>query len=213
MLELETRLRVAQGFGKNETEASLEAFEKRRAQGQSKPPALVSDGWGGVREALIEVYGEVPPYKGRGRPPTKKQGSSNWQYLQLVNRRDAKGRLLAITPKAIFGAEQTLLDRFGAHTAYIERTHLTMRNDNRRLCRKTLAFSKSLPLHRAAAIWDDVTYNLCKPLKSLRLDRNPQAKRFEKRFQHRTPAMAAGLTNAIWSIERLLRTVPIPNNS
>ena len=155
----------------------------------------------------------MPPYRGRGRPPTRKQGSSKWQYLQLVKQRDARGRLVAITPKAIFGEEQSLLELFGCHTAYIERTHLTMRNDNRRLCRKTLAFSKSLPLHRAAAIWDDVTYNLCKPLRSLRLDCNPQAKRFERRYQPRTPAMAAGLTSAIWSIERILRTLPVPNNS
>ena len=124
-------------MGKTETEASLEAFRKLRAQGQRQPPALVSDGWGGIREALIEVYGEVPPYQGRGRPPIKKQGSSTWQYLQLIKQRDAKGRLLAIIPKAIFGEEQSLLDLFGAHTAYIERSHLTMRSDNRRLCRKT----------------------------------------------------------------------------
>ena len=200
-------------MGKTETEASLEAFRKLRAQGQRQPPALVSDGWGGIREALIEVYGEVPPYQGRGRPPIKKQGSSTWQYLQLIKQRDAKGRLLAIVPKAIFGKEKSLLDLFGAHTAYIERSHLTMRNDNRRLCRKTLCFSKSLHLHKAAATWDDATYNLCKPLKSLRLDLNPQAKRFEKRYQRRTPATAAGLTDAVWSTERLLRTVPIPNNS
>lgn len=141
-------------MGKNETEASLEAFEKLRAQGQHQPPALVSDGWGGIREALIEAYGEVPPYKGRGRPATKKQGSDTWQYLQLVKQRDPKGRLLAITPKVIFGEEQSLLDLFGAHTAYIERSHLTMRTDNRRLCRKTLCFSKSLHLHKAAALWD-----------------------------------------------------------
>lgn len=200
-------------MGKNETEASLEAFRTLRAQGQRQPPALVSDGWGGIREALVEVYGELPPYKGRGRPPTKKQGSDTWQYLQLVKQRDAKGCLLAIKPKAIFGEEKNLLDLFGAHTAYIERSHLTMRNDNRRLCRKTLCFSKSLRLHRAAALWDDATYNLCKPLKSLRLDFNPHAERFERRYQHRTPATAAGLTDATWSVERLLRTVPIPDNS
>ena len=200
-------------MGKNETEASVEAFRKLKAQGQRQPPALVSDGWGGIREALIEVYGAPPPYKGRGRPPTKKQGSDTWQYLQLVKQRDPKGRLLAIVPKAIFGEEKSLLDLFGAHTAYIERSHLTMRTDNRRLGRKTLCFSKSLHLHKAAALWDDATYNLCKPLKSLRLDLNPYAQRFERRYQHRTPATAAGLTDATWSVERLLRTVPIPSNS
>ena len=200
-------------MGKSETEASLEVFKKLKAQGQNQPPALVSDGWGGIREALLEVYGSVPPYRGRGRRPTKKRGATTWQYLQLIKQRDAKGRLLGIKPKAVFGDEQRLIERFGKQTAYIERTHLTMRSDNRRLCRKTLCFSKSLRRHKAAAIWDDVTYNLSKPLKSLRLDLNPHVKRFEKRYQHRTPAMAAGLTNAIWPIERLLRTVPIPNNS
>ena len=155
----------------------------------------------------------MPPYQGRGRPPTKKQGASSWQYLQLVKQRDVKGRLLAIKPQAVFGEEQSLLDLFGVHTAYIERSHLTMRSDNRRLCRKTLCFSKSLRLHKAAAIWDDVTYNLCKPLKSLRLDLKPHAQRFEKRYQHRTPAAAAGVTDATWSVERLLRTVAIPDNS
>ena len=155
----------------------------------------------------------MPPYKGRGRPPTKKRGSDTWQYLQLVKQRDPKGRLLAITPKAVFGKKQSLLELLGCHTAYIERSHLTMRTNNRRLCRKTLCFSKSLHLHKAAAVWDDVTYNLCKPLKSLRLDCNPHAQRFERRYQHRTPAMAAGLTDAVWSTERLLRTVPIHNNS
>ena len=162
---------------------------------------------------MLEVYGELPPYKGRGRRPSKKQGSSSWQYLQVIKQRDTKGRLLEIQPKAIFGDQQNLLELFGCHTAYIERTHLTMRNDNRRLCRKALTFSKSLRLHKAAAIWDDVTYNLTQPLKSLRLDLNPHAKRFSRRYQPRTPAMAAGLTDAVWSIERLLRSVPIPNNS
>jgi IS1 family transposase len=34
----------------------------------------------------------------------------------------------------------------GGHTAYVERTHLTSRQMNRRLARKTLSFSKELEL-------------------------------------------------------------------
>jgi hypothetical protein len=30
----------------------------------------LSDGWGGHREALVQVYWQVPEYGGRGRPPT-----------------------------------------------------------------------------------------------------------------------------------------------
>lgn len=120
---------------------------------------------------------------------------------------------LVIKPKAIFGQKDTLLEIFGKHTAYIERTHLTMRTHNARLARKSITFSKKLAFHKAAIIWDDVTYNFCKALKSLRIDVNPDAKRFESRYKHQSPAMATNLTNHLWSYEELLRYVPIPTNS
>ena len=200
-------------MAKDETEASKEAFAKLKDQGQSKPPALVSDGWGGIREALIDVYGVVPEYKGHGRPPTLKRGSDTWQYLQIVKQRDEKGKFLGTKPKAIFGSKDVLLELFGQHTAYIERTHLTMRTNNARLARKSITFSKKLIFHKAGIIWDDVTYNLCKAHKSLRIDTNPNAKRFEPRYKHQTPAMAAKLTDHIWTYEELLRSLPIPTNS
>ena len=184
-----------------------------KKQGQKSAPALVSDGWGGIREALVEVYGQVPAYQGRGRPPRKKQALPEWQYLQIVKQRNSKGRLTGVKPKAIFGEEEDLLELFGAHTAYIERSHLTMRQDNARLRRKTLSFSKDTRCHEAAALFDDAIYNLVKPLKSLRLDVNPKAHKFEQRYQHRTPAMAAGLTHHIWELVELFRTVVVPNNS
>ena len=47
------------------------------------------------------------------------------------------------TKKAIFGEEEILLELFEEHTAYVERTHLTMRQMNSRLIRG-LASQKSL---------------------------------------------------------------------
>ena len=44
-----------------------------------QPPGLVSDGWRGHGEALVEVYEQVPPYQGRGRPPTKKRPQPDWE--------------------------------------------------------------------------------------------------------------------------------------
>ena len=161
----------------------------------------------------IDVYGVVPEYKGRGRYPTLKRGSDTWQYLQIVKQRDDKGKLLGIKPKAIFGSIDVLLDIFGCHTAYIERVHITMRNDNARLGRKSINFSKVLGFHKAAIIWDDVIYNWTKSHQSLQIDVNPNAKRFQKRYEHRSPAMAANLTDHIWSVEELLRSPPILTNS
>lgn len=204
---------MSHGIGKDETEASQQAFEQLKQQGQTEPPALVSDGWGGIREALVETFGTVPPYKGRGRPPTQKQASDNWLYLQIVKQRDEKGKFLGIKPKAIFGPMDVLVDIFGIQTAYIERAHLTMRNDCARLGRKSINFSKVPKFHKAAIIWDDVTYNLTKAHKSLRVEINPSAKRFQQRYKPQSPAMKAGLTEHIWSIGKLLRSVPILTNS
>ena len=46
--------------------------------------------------------------------------------------------------KVIFGDEESVLGIFEEHTAYVERTHLTMRQTNSRLVRKELGFSKEL---------------------------------------------------------------------
>jgi len=61
MLDIDSRLRVARGIAKDETQASIEVFEtlKRRGHPQGPPPTI-SDGWGGIDDAMIEVYGLVP---------------------------------------------------------------------------------------------------------------------------------------------------------
>ena len=85
MIDMDTRLRVARGIAKTETEASQEVFETLKRRGHPDvPPATVSDGWGGIDDAMVEVYGVVPEYQGTGRPPTRKQPQPGWQYLQVV---------------------------------------------------------------------------------------------------------------------------------
>lgn len=211
MIDVDTRLRVARGLAKTETQASVEVFETLKARGHpERPPATLSDGWGGIGEAMVEVYGQVPPYKGLGRRPTKKRAGPDWQYAQMVKQRTAQGRVIGTEFKVIYGDPDEVLSVLGSSTAYVERTHLTMRHMNRRLVRRGLCFSKELRLHRAAAVWEDVVYNLVRPLKSLREELNAEAARFERRWRHRSPAMAAGLTDELWTIEQILRTVPLP---
>ena len=195
-----------------ETKADEAAFTRLKQRGHPEaPPSLISDGWGGIKQALIEVYRQVPPYKGRGRRPEKKREVAGWQYLQVVKKRDAQGRFLGTELRVIFGQAEQVLALLGHSTAYIERTHLQMRKQNSRLVRRSLCFSKSLLMHRAAACWEDVYYNLCHAVETLRVEINPEAGRFERRWQARTPAMAAGLTGAIWNVERILRAVPVHN--
>ncbi len=58
-----------------------------------------------------------------------------------------------------------------------------------------------------ACAWEDVVYNLGGSHKSLRYEVCNEERRWEKR----SPAMAAGLTDHIWSFEEILTTIVAPN--
>jgi hypothetical protein len=209
MIDMDTRLRVARGIAKTETKASQEVFETLKRRGHpDAPPPTVSDGWGGIDDAMIAVYGVVPEYKGTGRRPTRKQSRPGWQYLQVVKQRE-NGRVVGTALRVIFGNKKEVLGLLGKSTAYIERTHLTMRLFNGRLTRRTLAFSKLVEMYRASAAWEDLVYNLARPLKTLRLRVDEPG----RRWLQRSPAIAAGLTDHIWTVKELLLTVVLPINA
>jgi len=171
------------------------------------PPAMATDGKGAYREAMVEVWGRVPEYKVRGRPPTAKQPGENWRYLKIVKVREGS-RVVAVYSEVIYGEEQAVYDELGAHTAYVERTNLTSRQMTGRLVRKTLSYSKRLELLEAACGWEDALYNFNRPCKSLSLEVEPgQA---TQKWHKRSPAMAAGLTDHIWDVKELLTTLVVP---
>ena len=156
---------------------------------------------------MIAVYGLIPEYSGRGRPPNRKQAQPNWQYLQMVKQRDEHGRFQGVKLRVIYGKKDELIELLGKSTAYIERSNLTSRLFNGRQTRKTLAFSKSLQFHRYAAVWEDIYYNLARPHKSLR--RRIKGA-LPQKWLKRTPAMVARLSDHIWTVKELLTTLPVP---
>ena len=203
-------MRVGRGIGQTETQAAIKLWRqvKQRKAHQTSPPPLLSDGWGGHREALVQVYGQVPSYTGRGRPPTHKQPGKDWHYTQMVKQRDEKGKLIEVIVRVIYG-DETTLERTGERTVRVERTNLTSRHMNGRLVRKTLGFSKRVEMLSAACIWEDAVYNLARSVKTLRLEVNNG----NQRWIPRSPAMAADLTDHIWSIREVLMLVPTPTNT
>jgi len=208
LLDMDSRLRVARAIEKDETQASVEVFRKLQQRGHPDgPPPTISDGWGGIDEAMVEVYGLVPEYGGRGRPPTRKKPGSDWLYLQMVKQRDELGRFQGTKLRVIFGTKAEVIELLGKSTAYIERSNLTSRLFNSRQVRKTLAFSKDIDAYRAAATWEDSYYNLVRPHKSLRL---PVKDGSSRKWSPRTPAMTAELTNHIWTVKELLTSLPLP---
>ena len=205
-MDIDTRLRVGRAIGKHESEVAIALMAQLKARGHADaPPAIATDGQGSYREAMVETWGQVPEYSGQGRPPTQKQAQPGWQYLQVVKHRSG-GRLVGITIKVVYGDPEEVQALLGGHTAYIERTNLTSRQMNGRLVRKTLSYSKKVDMLKASCAWEDWVYNLTRPVKTLRQEVNDGI----RRWQPRSPAMAANLTNHIWTVKELLMTVVAP---
>jgi IS1 family transposase len=80
-------------------------------------------------------------------------------------------------------------------TSYVERANLTMRMQMRRFTRLTNGFSKKAENHARAVSLHCFYYNFCR--------RHTTLTRKAKGV-HTTPAMAAGLTDRVWTVEDLL---------
>jgi len=127
----------------------------------------------------------------------------------MVKMRDERGKFLGTKLRVIFGTKTEVLKLLGKSTAYIERSNLTSRMFNGRQVRKTLAFSKHIDCYRASAMWEDTYYNLIRPHKSL----SEKVLKGRQKWRKRTPAMAANLTDHIWTVKELLTSIPLPSVS
>jgi IS1 family transposase len=79
-------------------------------------------------------------------------------------------------------------------TSYVERSNLTLRMQNRRFTRLTNAFSKKAENHAHAVSLFFLYYNYCRPHQTLT----------KAEGQKTTPAMAAGLTDRVWTVEDIV---------
>jgi len=203
---MDTRLRVGRAIGKTEEQVAHDMMAQLKDRGHpATPPAMATDGKGDYRTALLETWGQVPAYQGRGRPPSNKQPQRDWQYVQVVKERSGN-RVTGVHIKVVYGEVSDVLALMGGHTAYVERTNLTSRQMNGRLVRKTLSYSKQLAALKAACAWEDWVYNLTRSVDTLSLP----AQIGQQRWKRQTPAMAAKLTDHIWTIKELLMTVVLP---
>lgn len=114
-------------------------------------------------------------------------------YGQIVKFYDAEpigpGRC---APPRVTGVERTVIagspDQAQISTSHVERQNLTMRMSMRRFTRLTIAFSKKFENLQAAVSLHFAHYNLVRLHETLRV----------------TPAMAANVTDRVWSLEELV---------
>jgi IS1 family transposase len=104
----------------------------------------------------------------------------------------AKGRY---SPAVCLGAKKDRIegspDPKHISTSYVERSNLTLRMQNRRFTRLTNAFSKKAENHAYSVALFVFFYNFCRIHKTLRV----------------TPAMEAGVTDRLWSVEDIAQLV------
>ena len=80
------------------------------------------------------------------------------------------------------------------NTSFVERRHGTDRGQNARKSRRTYRFSKDWQVHEAMTYFTAYRYNFCWSVRTLRV------KGEDGRWRRRTPAMAAGLADHVWSL-------------
>ena len=100
-------------------------------------------------------------------------------------------KCISAEPHVVYGNP----DKSKISTSYVERQNLTMRMNMRRFTRLTNAFSKKLENHTLAVALYFMHYNFVRPHQTLA---NPYP---------RTPAIVAGVTNRIWTIEDIVSLI------
>jgi IS1 family transposase len=157
-----------------------------------------------AKQYSTEVKQELKSSPSRPPKPTRRL-PSDLCYATVRKKRE-KGRIIEVVTSLVFGTMALLLACLGSstvsytiNTSFVERHNGTDRGMNSRKHRKTYGFSKDQDLHRAATFFIAYGYNFWWPVRTLRL------KGEDGKWRPRTPAMAAGLADHVWTIEEWLK--------
>jgi len=177
-IDADTKLIVSYLVGGRDSEYAMEFMDDLRSR-LSNRVQLTTDGHKAYLEAVEGAFG------------------ADVDYAQLVkmygaSTESSKGRY---SPAECTGIKK--IKREGepdvkhVSTSYVERSNLTMRMSMRRFTRLTNAFSKKLDNHIYALAIYFVFYNFTRIHKTLKI----------------SPAMAAGITDTLWSLEDIIAKV------
>lgn len=139
---------------------------------------MATDGRKAYLETVEDAFGCEVDYsllqKVYGPAPSKRSPETRY----------SPGTVTGIQKEVIMGKP----DEKHTSTSYVERQNLTMRMAMRRFTRLTNGFSKKLANHEAAISLHYMHYNFARIHETLRA----------------TPAMEAGVTNHVWSVEEII---------
>jgi len=208
-LDPEHRLVVSVVVGKHSAEhvgLLVEDF-RQRTEGRLMN-LMTSDENPAYAEAILQSYGQAyQPRRrgGRGRRPAPRQRPPKGLKYATVHKTREKGRVVKVEPRVVYGTVAAVLAALAVslvstvvNTVFIERSNGSDRHRNSRKVRKTYRFSKDWEVHEAVTSFTLFSANFCCPVRTLREQDDAG------RWQQRTPAMAAGLTDHVWPIAEWL---------
>ena len=181
-------------------------------------PLFTSDQWAAYPQALLTTYGEWyrPPRRGtRGaHPKPRLRPRADLLYAQVIKQR-RQGRVIAVRTQVVFGAPAVVTARLAQspvsktiNTSFVERDNLTQRQQNRRLTRRTNGFSKDIAWLEKQWWLSLAYYHLILPHARLRTPLSAPEPTLgtgsPRRWRPLTPAMAAGITDHLWTVRELL---------
>jgi IS1 family transposase len=187
-------------------------------------PLFLTDGLKEYATALLTHFGswrQSPRQQAKGPTPKPR-----WmpipeilyaQVVKTVRRR----RLVSVRHRVVFGTLEAVQQVLAAHgwqinTAFIERLNLAIRQHVAAVGRRVATLCKGEAGLRQQLGLYHVYYNFCLPHASIRHPLLPPEPTHgtgsAKRWQPQTPAMAAGLTDHVWSLRAILlfRVPPWP---
>jgi IS1 family transposase len=187
-------------------------------------PLFLTDGFREYMTALLTHYGDwVQPERRQATGPRPKP---RWmplpqllyaQVIKVTRRR----RLVEVKHRIVFGTKAAVEQVLAAcgwriNTSFIERVNLSIRQHVAAVGRRVATLCKGEDGLRHQLALYHVYDNFCLPHASLRrLLAQAEATKgtgSARRWQPRTPAMAAGLTNHVWTLREVLlfRVPPWP---
>ncbi|WP_441290211.1 IS1 family transposase [Sorangium sp. KYC3313] len=173
-----SKLIIAWHVGKRDQESADALVEDVRAR-LTVMPQVTTDGLGLYAQPIAANFGRAVPYGQMIKNFTARPGKPGTSEKFAV-----ECGVDFIKKRTIYGTP----DHEKTTTYAIERSNLTTRQWNARLRRRTLAFSKKLTRHCAAVALHYTYTNLCHIPRNMRI----------------TPAMAAGVTDHVWTLEELM---------
>jgi IS1 family transposase len=211
-IDAESKLVLAVVPGARDAE-NVEAIvgEVQQRTGGRVLDLMTSDDYPVYETALLNAYGQEVRTTPTGRPSRKmvpeKVPPPGLNYATVEKRRE-KRRVVEIITRVVFGTVATVQAALARsmvsrsiNVSFLERQNATDRHHNARNVRKTYTVSKDWRVHEAMTYFTMYSYNFSWPVRTL------QERDDAGRWRRRTPAMAAGLADHVWTMHEWI-TMP-----